>query len=253
MNVDIIVPSNNVDNINKFIKSYMSLNLATRKNFRLKVVLNNIKDDRRIYCINEVDWIWYNDEFDIVPFLALRWKAMEDSDADFFLFLDDDHTFEEGSDRLLNNCLNFLHNHKECGLLQLEKANILKGFHVKKNAHVWTSRGLFIKNIGFNFGNFLNLVGAGEDLFVGYTALVKGYIPYCHYNSTIKRNPPYTDNRYQELNNPSYSEDLLDKNIVGFIRQIYDDPDWRFYGSLENLKYPNKLKEIIQKTLTELI
>jgi len=248
MKISIIVPTNNIIMINNFINYYNTL-----KNFK-KISELIIIGNKEVKKIDGVKFIRYEKNFNIVPFAELRGIGMEASkDSDFFLFLDDDHTFNIKADKFLMNCYNFLNKHNECGLLQLEKINKEKdGFYIKRNAHIWTSRGLFIKNIGLNYSKYYNLTGACEDLLYGYETLNESYIPYEIYNSPISRGCDKPNN-YKQFNDPSYNEKILDKNIIGFIRDKYNDEDWKFYGALRHLKYPISLRKLIKSRLSNLI
>lgn len=255
MNITIIVPSNNSERINKFIESYNKLKMFKAMS-ELVIIGNGELNVGQIKDLHDIYFLRYMDHFEIIPFARLRGIGMEENpNADFYLFLDDDHSFNEDSDRYLIECINFLISHKECGILQLEKKNALKsGFHIKRNAHVWTSRGLFIRNIGnkFDYEELSKLVGAGEDLLYGYEVLNQSYIPYERFNSPITRgcNLP---NNYKELNDKSYSEELLDENIIGYIRKKYNQSDWKFYGNLHCLNYPGHLRNLIRSRLSNLI
>lgn len=254
MNVSVIVPSNDKNRINDFIKSYAKL-----KNFmkisKLIIIGNGDLKEEDIKVRDWITYIQYKKSFDIIPFAELRGIGMNYyKDADFFLFLDDDHRFNEKSDDFLIQCNSFLLSHDDCGVLQLEKNNTSKnGFYIKRNAHIWTDRGLFIKNTRkFDYELLYKFIGACEDLLYAYEVLNQSYLPYEIYNSPIKRgcNLP---NNHKELNDKSYNKELLDDNIIGYIRQKYNQPKWKFYGSLRSLSYPFHLRNLIKSRLTNLI
>lgn len=253
MNVSVIVPSNDKNRINDFIKSYAKL-----KNFmkisKLIIIGNGDLKEEDIKVRDWITYIQYKKSFDIIPFAELRGIGMNYyKDADFFLFLDDDHRFNEKTDDFLIQCNSFLLSHDDCGVLQLEKNNTSKnGFYIKRNAHIWTSRGLFIRNLGFDYNKFYTLKGACEDLLYGFEALNHSYLPYAIWNSGITRNGT-KNNRHKELNDKSYSEKLLDNNIIGYIRNKYNDPKWKFYGNLHMLNYPKFLKILMKSRLSNLI
>lgn len=247
MKIDIIVPSNNIEMINKFLKSLSRLGLDSDI-YKIVIIGNGELYQKNIEYNNSLSirFIRFEKEFDIIPFAELRGIGMIDSDCDFFLFLDDDHIFNINAKDTLNNSIEFLSNNQSIGILQLEKDNEEKdSFHFKYNAHIWTSRGLFIRNISFNYEEIFKLKGACEDLVYSYEVLSQGYLPYSRYNSGIERGCKLPNN-YKELNNPSYNEKLLDDNCIGYIRNKYNDTNWKFYGSLSNLSYPNKLKGILE-------
>ena len=253
MKVSVIVPTNNIKRITKFINSYSKL-----ENFKQKVKLIIIGNGEVVKSTIQKDsfitFIRYDKSFNIIPFVELRGIGMNKVYADFFLFLDDDHIFKKGADNFLIECLNFLKNHNECGVLQLKKKNEEKyGFYPKRNAHIWTDRGLFIRRINqFDYKEYYKLIGACEDLLYSYEVLSQSYIPYIIHNTPIDRGCTLSNN-HKELNHPSYNKKLLDDNIIGYIRKKYNQKDWKFYGSLTNLTYPIHLKNLIKSRLANLI
>ena len=252
MKISVIVPTNSIKRINEFINEYDNLN-----NFysfaNLIIIGNGEVEEENIPILPKVHFIRYEKVFNIIPFTELRGIGMETVNPDFFLFLDDDHRFNENSDIFLVRCINFLQSHKECGVLQLRKRNIEKNsFYVKRNAHIWTDRGLFIRNINFEYKKLYQLIGACEDLLYSYEVLNKSYIPYEVYNAPIERGCTLPNN-YKELNDKSYNEKVLDENIIGYIREKYNEQDWKFYGNLKYLSYPFHLKNLIKSRLSNLI
>jgi len=256
--VSIILPSNNKEKTEQFIKQFNSLRFF--RGFVDIVIIGNgqFKESPKGLwnkdCFIKIDED-YTDK--IIPFAKLRGLGMAYSSSDWFLFLDDDHFFEEKDKReveeILMKSLVFLDNHLDCGVLQLHKKSDKKSsFYIKKNAHIWTDRGLFIKRINFDYKKLSKLKGACEDLLYAYEVLNTGLLPYCLYNCKIKRgcNLP---NDYKENNNESYKEKLLDENIIGYIRKKYGQDNWGFYGNLKYLGYPNFLRQMIKKQLTNLI
>jgi len=255
VSVSVIVPSNNKNMILEFLDSYTK-NLSQFKNISQVIVIGNgeLKDLPKKYINkNYIKFIRYDKKFDIVPFVELRGKGMELFPSDFFLFLDDDHRFSKESDKVLVDSNKFMATHEECGIIQLEKHESTKfGFYIKKYAHIWTSRGLFIRNIGFDYKTLYELKGACEDLLFGYEIINQCYIPYCYYNSGITRGndrDKSTPNNYKQYNDKSYNEKILDKNVIGYIRNKYCDNKWIFYGNLRKLQYPSSLRSLIKSRL----
>jgi len=254
MKVSIIIPTNNVKKINKLINSYSTL-LKFKKISELIVIGNGEVYEKDIKNKKEIKFIRFEEEFDIIPFVELRGVGIEQSIGENLLFLDDDHCFMKGSDSFLIDCVDFLDKHNECGVLELKKKNVAKkGFYIKRNAHIWTDRGLFMRNIFVKdeIKSFYKYVGACEDLIYSYEVLNNSYIPYEIHNSPISRKSEVS-NRYKEFNHPSYSKELLNLNVIGFIKYKYNDKDWKFYGSLNSLEYPRHLKNLIKSRLSNLI
>jgi len=260
MKISVIVPSNSLCRIETFVEEFDKL-LLFKKMVTLIIVCNgelktkNVPKRKYIKCIQFNKKIKEND---IVPFVELRGVGMKERSADWFLFLDDDHTFDDNADTTLIKSLKFISHHNECGILQLEKQNKEKdGFYIKENAHIWSSRGLFIRNIGFDYNKLSKLKGACEDLLFAYIVLYESYLPYNYYNSGIHRNSPLEKGKYgkrtKEFTDISYQENTLDKNVIGYIRNLYFDYNWKFYGHLQYLEYPNFLKERIKSRLSHMI
>jgi len=261
MKISVIVPSNDKRRMNSFIRRFDKMKTFKNKVTLVIVCNGGLKSSDLIVkpYIHTVDSNECNDtDKAIIPFAKLRGLGMKSVKADWFLFLDDDHEFDDNANKNLLHSIEFLKTHKDCGVLQLEKDNKEKiGFYIKKNAHIWTSRGCFIKNIDFDYDKFDKLVGACEELLFAYTVLYEGFIPYCIWNSGISRNSPVENSklgkRHKEFNDISYLEKTLDDNIIGYIRELYGDKDWQFYGKLSNLTYPNDLRQRIKSRLSNII
>ena len=245
MKISVIVPSNKNKEINEFCKSYSKLT-EFKKHAELIVIGNG--EVKSAYCDK---FIRYEKDFDIIPFVELRGLGMLNSDSNFFLFLDDDHRFKNGADRFLMECISFLEEDNMCGVLQLDKKRSIKDwFEIKNDGYIWTSRGLFIKNTHMDIEHLFSLKGACEDLLYAYETLVYGWIPYKINQPFIIRDESKPNND-KELNDKSYSKEVLDENIVGFINHHFSDPSWEFYGHLYNLRYPIDVRDVILKTINK--
>jgi len=251
MKISVIVPTNNIKRINEFIDRYNKL--INFKYLANLIIIGN-GEVENIQTSQNIHFIRYEQDFDIIPFVELRGIGMNHIDCDFFLFLDDDHIFNESADIFLIKCIKFLKFHNECGILQLRKHKFNRSnFYVKRNAHIWTDRGLFIRNTkNLNYAKLFKLKGACEDLLYAYEILNESYIPYEIYNTPIERGCSLPKN-HKEKHNPSYNEKILDDNIIGYIRDKYNHSKWKFYGNLKSLGYPFHLRNLIKSRLSNLI
>lgn len=253
MKISVIVPSNNASEINGFLRSFDTLN--NFKNLCEVIIIGNgdVHYDSILgghsvhYSVKRIDEDYTNK---LIPFAKLRGEGMKESNADFFLFLDDDNRFNAGSENFYLNCINFLNNNPNCHILQADRKKVGKsGMHIKKDGFFWTGYGLFLKNINLDFKSIFNLYGACEDLLYSYEILDKGGIPYIAYGNPTTRDISLP-NDHKQHNNISYSKDTLESNIIGYIKEKFDkDGSWDFYSNIKNLEFPSILKEKIENRI----
>lgn len=256
MKIDVIVPTNNSQEINSFISSFDKLT-EFKKYCTLRIIGNghvyydSILGGHSVdYNLIRVDNNYYKK---LVPFAALRYAAMAQSNADFFLFFDDDHRFHQDSDRFLMDCMELLELRSHISVLCTNKPKDYHyGFSIKRDGFIWTNKGLFIKNImnQLDYGVHSCLLGAGEDLLISYMVLEKEGLPYEYYNSDITRKEKrHVDGKVIE--NISYSKEVMENNIIGYIKKYFDDKDWTHDSYNFINSYPNRLKKILEKRLNE--
>jgi len=252
MLIDVIVPSNNEEEINGFIKSFSSM-----KKFssicRLVIIGNGEVYQKSIEFTNSLRIKFkrintdYSDK--LISFSKLRGTGMKDSNADFFLFMDDDNRFPKGCDKFFLKCSDFLFNSVDCGTLQADRRRpYKKGTEHQLNGFFWSGYGLFIKNTFDITKGFLSFDGCCEETLFAYESLDKFGLPYKIYG-----NPTYRDTskeaNWNQNNHPSYSEEVIQKNIQGYIQKKYHDKEWRYYEEIPNGKFPKDLQDKIDKRM----
>lgn len=252
MKIDVIVPSNNPEEINGFIKSFSSMSIF-KDYCQLVIIGNGDLKQSNIKYINSVSikFIRIDEDYTekLVPFAKLRGKGMINSNADYFLFMDDDNRFPERSNYYFIDCINFLERKKNCSVLQADRDRFnYYGPKLKEDGFYWTGYGLFIKNLPFSYKDFLNFEGCCEETLYVYEALNIGGLAYTFYgNPTIRDTSKQP--KWNEENNPSYNEKVIQNNIQGFIQEKYQDKYWRYYDNIPNNKLPN----LLQKKMDERI
>lgn len=253
MQIDIIVPTNNLKEINQFIFSLDKLT-EFKKHCTLKIIGNgNVYYDSILggHSVN-YDFIRVDENYEgkPIPFAALRYSAMTNSNCDFFLFLDDDHRFNECSDFFLIDCLNILNSKKDCSILYTDKDKDNNWLDIKRDGFIWTNKGLFIKNIihKLDYGIHSTLLGAGEDLLISYMVLEQEGLPYQYCKSNIiRKEKRYIDGKV--IDNISYSKEVMEDNIIGYIKRYFNDKDWTHDSYNFSNSYPNRLKQILEERI----
>lgn len=273
MKIKVIVPTNNVERINGFIKSFNSM-----ENFsqycKIIIIPNGNIDIDNIKQDHNVELFPYSDRFKnyenkIVPFMKLRTLPMilstiddikrdfytkeiiEDNRPDWYLLFDDDNRFPDDSDFFYSICIRLLKKAKDCSVVELSNKKNIGKINNKIDGFYWTGYGLFIKRLHIfdNHKEILNLLGACEDLLLSYLTLDKYGLPYTFYGNPTTRDKSKPNN-WNQKNNPSYSKEILDNNIIGYIRERFNEPDWDFYGNIKNLSLPKELnKKIINRRI----
>jgi len=252
MKIDVIVPTNNIEQINGFINSFSQLGFF-RSFCQLVIIGNGEVHQKDIEYKNSVSikFIRIDEDYHdkLIPFSRLRGEGMKDSKSDFFLFMDDDNRFPGGCDCYFINCVQYLINTPVCSILQADrKRNKKTGAHYKSDGFYWTGYGLFIKNIIQDYSALLSFNGCCEETLFAYETLNLDGLAYIYYG-----NPTYRaiekDPKWNENNNPSYSEKVIMNNIQGYIQEKYCDKEWSYYNDIPNTKLPNLLQEKINKRI----
>jgi len=252
MKIDVIVPSNNIKELNGFISSFDTLS-EFKKHANLIIIGNGEVYYNEIEGGHSVNYDCIRDDNDysnsIVPFVKLNGLGMVSSNCDFFLQLDDDHRFPEGSDDFLLKCIKVLENNNCSVLCTDRERNGNKGLFHKRDGYIWSNRGLFIKNVlsKKEIEKHYNLLGAGVDLFFSYLVLEKTGFPYELFGSPITRKEKrYINNK--KIYDVSYDDKTLYENILGFIINRYNDKKWKHQP---NNNYPIKLQHIMYERMCE--
>lgn len=259
MKISVIVPTNNIENINGFIESFNSMKHFSKK---CEIIINpngniNTKDIIRadnVVCLNQ-NYKLENFENKIVPFVKLRGFPMAytyvNGGTDWFLFLDDDNRFPEGSDEFYIQCYNFLDFDPTCSVLELSnKGN--SGIYEKTDGFFWTGYGLFLRHTELIITDIMKdiiyLKGACEDILYSYLTLEYSGLPYVIYGNPTTRDKS-KPNDWNQNNNPSYSEEVLNNNVIGYIRKKFNEPNWEFYKNINCLRLPKLLQEKINNRM----
>jgi len=256
MKIDIIVPTNNIQEINSFIFSLDKMK-EFKKHIQLIIIGNGDVDYEHILGEHSVNYSFIRIDEDYkdkaIPFTSLRLSGIAYSHCDYFLFFDDDHRFNKKLDTFLMKCIETLEEVKDCSILCTDKnKNRNTGLKLKTDGFIWTNKGLFIKNI-FNkldFGIYSMLLGAGEDLLFSYMVLEQEGLPYILYGSDITRK----EKRYINGNiipNMSYSEEIMNNNIIGYLRHYFNDKEWIHQSDHFDTTFPKKLQDILNKRINE--
>jgi len=257
MEISVIVPSNSAERTNEFLKSFHTMK-EFNKHCKIIIVANNEFNTNNIINTSENYnvRIIYKNEFHkdgIVPFLSYRWNGIKENPFfDYCLFLDDDHKFSKESDRYFMNCITLLNELKDCSVLCTDRNRDGKnGVELKEDGFIWTNRGLFIKNIFNKIKPDLSLLGAGEDLLLSYLVLSIEGLPYIYYGSEVTRVEKRYKNGIQVKNDMSYSKETMNNNIIGFIRNEFNDKDWIHENRNNHVFYPKKLQNKINERVNE--
>ena len=251
MKIEIIVPSNNIEELNGFIESFNRMK-KMKMIYNIVPILNNQSyyKDQELKKSNEIKRICrYNPKMkitkkgNIIPFADLRYAGMKVSIADYFMFMDDDNRFKLESDDYYVEVASILYNNKEITTLQCDRKRDGKiGLHIQENGFFWTGYSLIIKNnsIAYLRDEFPGYYGCCEETLFAYKALENEGLPYIYYGNPTSRDTSKPAD-WNQNNNPSYSEEIIQNNIQGYIQNHYDDNNWRYYENIPNTRFPKGL------------
>jgi hypothetical protein len=179
------------------------------------------------------------------PMPIVEWRAacMEFAQGDYFLMVDHDHMFQPkgkwpSSGDYLLECLDWMDNNQDVGSLGTNAffgGAAWKDKFVKNpaNALVAIVTGLWIRNVpeAHATSEERKLVGVLDESLWTYKMMAAGY-------THAKRfyNPTKFDNFHTRVNvgTSSYSKQVIDANIGGYIQRKWSDPTWQH----ESRKYP---------------
>jgi hypothetical protein len=164
-------------------------------------------------------------------------------DAEYFLFVDDDHHFVPGSGFYYQQCINymdhwhdvgFMTTHRNHGGLPLEKGDYIVN---SANGLVSLGRGMFMRNAPdfYLTAREIAYPGGMVESLLCYRMMALGYTFVKRLGCPTMKDP----SKQVGIDNPTYSHDVLNRNLVGWIRQIYADPTWEHNSRL----YPAGLME----------
>jgi len=248
MKIDVIIPTNNIKEINGFINSFNTM-INFKKYCTLVIIGNGKVIKKSIKNTSNVKFIRDDNNYSnqLVPFAKLRGIGMKNSIANWFLFLDDDNRFPKECDSFYMKIVNFIYNSKDCCTIQLDRKRIGKRrTKIQESGFFWCGYGLLIKNVFKIADELINFKGCCEETLFSYEALDKFGLPYICYGNPTYRDKSKSD-KWNEENNESYSEKVIQDNIQGYIQNKYKDKNWRYYNDIPNGNFPKKLKEKIEK------
>lgn len=253
MKIDVIIPSNNIDEINGFIKSFNKMK-SFKKYCQLVIIGNGDLHRKHINYVNNlpIKFIRLDKDYsgEIIPFAKLRGLGMKDSSSDFFLFMDDDNRFTIECDSYFTSCVSFIIANPLCSVIQAERERDgPKGIIMKLDGFYWTGYGLFLKNIIKEYDHLLDFKGCCEETLYVYETLYNDGLPYIFYGNPTTRDKSL-DPKWNENNNPSYSEEIIQDNIQGYIQDKYEDSNWRYYNNIPNNNMPNLLQQKINERIS---
>lgn len=264
LSIGIVVPTNNPKNMEtKFVRS---LEHISEIQDRTKILINfqppytqNIID-RVVSSIQEkgydVDYV-FDEEYDKPIKIALIRErcALLDPNLNTYMIADDNFKFSPGttkspysSGQRYLEALEYMEKFPNCGGVQC--MGFLGGYtYGRKIRPAWnywfgSRQGLILRNIKDELsGNvvlapseeFLELRGGLEELMYPYARMERGYfmskqmnVPTVHIAKRMSKTTP------EDMQHP----DVFDNNIAKYIRDRYDQPNWKYNSK----KSPKELK-----------
>lgn len=245
MKISVIIPSNNKKRCKEFVESFMSMENFS-SNCEIIIIGNGSFTECTMLAIKyHVTFIYDDWKGDIIPFAKLRGLGMKIAKGDYFLFLDDDNRFPDGCDEYYSKTLCLLKD-INCTTLQADRKRSYSGLSIQESGFFWTGYALFIKNNFKITDKMLSFIGCCEETLYSYEALNQDGLPFIFYG-----NPTYRDktkpSKWNEENNESYSEEVIQENIQGYIQEKYQDKKWRYYNNIPNGDFPKTLKQKIEE------
>lgn len=191
-----------------------------------------------------------------LPMVQLRRHGLDlVEDCEYICTLDDDHQFvghREGklypksSFEFYQDAIKFMDDNPKVGVMSLRGyfGGVAWGYEPKINP----ANGLFENNAGGllmrNIGKEKifptechNFVGVLSEPLMAYNIINEGYNCAKKFNCPNKFEVPGKSKHVGENSKISYSEEVSNANVQGYIRKKFDDPTWRH----SDKKYPKKI------------
>lgn len=241
--VGFIIPSNRPDQLSKFLRTKALLNK-----------INSISKFCLVYQdpVNGPDYDFGAfkkiDEFDPtppLPMLQLRRHGLDlTEDCEYICCLDDDHEFVEESDEYYMECVEFMDNNADIGVVGL-KSGLDTGWirNPKDGLFQNGTGGMFYRNIGKDKmfpKECHDFVGVLSEPLMAYNIINEGFNCAKRFgckNKRLKGDPDKFVN--METNNITYSEQVANKNVQGYLRDKFNDPEWRYSSKM----YPKTIAD----------
>lgn len=261
MKIAMIVISNRPEMLERFTNSLDDIIPGLRNQFELCCLLQPPFTGEEP-CLAKVDrWALRPAPGKPTPFAKLRKEAMLlYPDCDWYWSLDDDHYFaNSGGETFTKTCYEFYYdvfqylkyNH-DAGVLTCRGyvGGYSWGYDFKVNPDnglVATDKGgIFFRNIGPDSivePEEEELVGALFESLASYNIMSFKLNHVRRYNSPIKNVVPGAEKRIDVSENISYSNETVNANIQGHIREKFQDPNWTHSSK----KYPAYIARMIGK------
>ena len=178
--------SNNVNRFHKFSENF-NYNIVDPSNTCIdsysKYVLFN---PPMPFCNRWDDWNvgWLNyTPRGAIDYFSLRQASLDMAKNSEIIYIgDDDFIFQEGSTKVINQCIAYMQEYRDCGAIYLGKnfgkagKNHGEGIYISNSGHLGTNRGILLRNRSEDLlDNRLHALGANEDFVIGFTCLLQGY------------------------------------------------------------------------------
>lgn len=255
--VGIVIPSNKPHKFERYAATLDKLG-GLREQFQIAVVAQypwtREKLDSHFEC-GEIDLFTLMPETEITHMVLWRRTGMSLlANCDYFLFMDDDHKFQDGKDKTCeqyySEVLDWLDANQDVGALTCAGyfGGYAWGYDFKKtpkNSIIAVQKGgLFIRNIGVNTICPVHLtrnIGAMFETVFTYNVMLAGYKWAKRFNA-----PTYCERPGQvDGTRKSYSTEI----VYGFfgngkwVRENFEDPTWEY----NNRRYPKKLCRLFEE------
>lgn len=251
MKITIIVPSNRPQKLARFLASFPTLAKGDfGKQYHVHIsaqVPNNQKDVLRMlnYHIGEKWSLSWHLSANPTKMIMWRYQGMyENKDSDYFLFLDDDHKFDDPdlSKRFRMTCseyyktaFEFLEENQDVGVLCLRGSlgGSSWGYKIVKtptNGLVSTDKGgMIVRNIGINNicePTLLLNEGALFESVFAYSVMLHGWKNAKRFNAPTKFEAVGSHKHIGNSQVATYSDEVVNANNQKWIREIFNDPNW---------------------------
>lgn len=215
-------------------RSYASRNYLKPLDYKFCIVIQDPVADT-VVAHKNVRWIRLMPPK--IPGLVdmIEWYAEGMSrciDAEYFLFVDDDHHYVPGSGNYYQECLDymdanpdigFITTHKNAGGWIEDKAG--EGFYEPTDGMISLGRGMIMRNIDdFLIGEEeLGLKGGLFESWLGFRVMELGYRYVKRLGCPTLKDPSH---KVDCGAGPTYDSRWMDRHILGYVRKRYSDPGW---------------------------
>lgn len=258
--IGFVVVSNRPAKLKRFIKSFQHIPILRSKSCMILTHQSPVDVPP-----NEFDRAVGLPPFDKskpLPMLQLRRHGIAlTSDCKYICYLDDDHqfapsrpgkTFYKSSEEYYLECIDYMDENQDVGILSLRGyfGGYSWGYGFKKmpsNGFIENNAGgIFMRNIGHENifpPECYSFVGVMSEPLCGYSIMSQGYKYAKRFNCPNKFEAPGKSKHVSNGAVLSYSEQIANENVQGYIREKFDDPTWRY----SDKKYPKGILKIAEQ------